>query len=307
MLDVAQCRILHSRSNDQMDSYVLRYKKSSLFLFNQFFSESSMFVSDQRLILKTCGGTRLLDALPHILQLAERYGGFTTVSNVYYSRKNFLRPFLQPDPHKSFNDEVDILTMFFPHGEAYCMGPINSTDCWYLFAINQRGPISKRIDHTLEIQMTELPSEVLNIYTKEACETGRACTRKSGLIDLLPPESIIHEELFEPVGYSMNALIGQTDEYVSVHVTPEPAFTYVSFETNQSNECLYKQTLNILKCFKPRKFIMTLFTNKESNNGKKSQQRLWNEEISGYRRNALQFVRLAVSSVQFNSYICLLE
>lgn len=48
--------------------------------------------------------------------------------------------------------------------------------------------------------------------------------------------------------------------------------------------------------FRPRKFIMTLFTNNESKQGNSSQQRLWDEEISGYRRIALQFVRLAVST-----------
>jgi S-adenosylmethionine decarboxylase len=61
---------------------------------------------------------------------------------------------------------------------------------------------------------------------------------------------VIHEELFEPVGYSMNGLVANTDQYVTVHVTPEQQFAYVSFETNQRRKCLYKQTLNVLECFK---------------------------------------------------------
>ncbi|KIH49989.1 putative adenosylmethionine decarboxylase, partial [Ancylostoma duodenale] len=62
MLDIARCKVLHSAHTDHLDSYVL--------------SESSLFVSERRLILKTCGSTRLLAALPTIIQLAKDYGGF---------------------------------------------------------------------------------------------------------------------------------------------------------------------------------------------------------------------------------------
>lgn len=82
------------------------------------------------------------------------------------------------------------------------MGPMNSSDCWYLFAMTMsslRVELPPHSDHTLEIQMTDLPSDILKIYSKAACQTGRACTRKSGLLELMPPESLVHEELFEPV------------------------------------------------------------------------------------------------------------
>lgn len=48
----------------------------------------------------------------------------------------------------------------------------------------------------------------------------------------------------------MNGLIPDSDQYVTIHVTPEPKFSYVSFETNQRRECLYEQTLKVLNCFK---------------------------------------------------------
>lgn len=125
---------------------------------------------------------------------------------------------------------------------------MNSADCWYLFAMSSAR--SAPADHTLEIQMTELPPEVLKLYGQASFSSGRACTRASGIIDLNPFGTIIHEELFEPVGYSMNGLVANTDQYVTVHVTPEPQFAYVSFETNQRRKCLYKQTLKVLECFK---------------------------------------------------------
>ncbi|KAI6182352.1 S-adenosylmethionine decarboxylase proenzyme [Aphelenchoides bicaudatus] len=288
MLDVANCRVLHARSNDKLDSYVL--------------SESSLFVSDYRMILKTCGGTRLLDAIPCILSLAKRHGGFDIVSNVYYSRKNFIKPHLQPDPHKSFNDEVEYLSNIFPDGEAYCLGPMNSADCWYLFAMSS-ARFPNHVDHTLEIQMSDLPQEVLKLYSQESFSTGRACTRASGLMDLIPFGTVIHEELFEPVGYSMNGLVANTDQYVTVHVTPESQFAYVSFETNQRRKCLYKQTLKVLECFKPRNFIMTMFTTNESHNGKSSQNLLWNREIPNYHRVNLQFVRLAHDTLVYAQFV----
>ena len=40
----------------------------------------------------------------------------------------------------------------------------------------------------------------------------------------------MHDVLFEPCGYSLNAMKGDT--YYTMHVTPEEDFSYASFETN---------------------------------------------------------------------------
>jgi S-adenosylmethionine decarboxylase len=72
----------------------------------------------------------------------------------------------------------------------------------------------------------------------------------SGIDRLLPLGTVVDSHLFDPCGYSMNGIIEGTDRYVTIHITPEPAFSYVSFETNQDQKCLFEQTIRVLKCFR---------------------------------------------------------
>ncbi|KAL3272641.1 hypothetical protein HHI36_014106 [Cryptolaemus montrouzieri] len=197
LLKIVRCEIISFTRNEQIDAYVL--------------SESSMFISKRRFILKTCGTTTPLLCLEHLLLLAEQYAGFTEVEDLFYSRKNYRRPDLQITPHKHFDQEVRLLDSLFPDGAAYCLGAINR-DCWYLYTLN---PLTKRTrksaiamdepDQTLEILMTELDPEVMTIFTKEECLNATEATKKSG-IDKIIPNMVIDDYLFEPCGYSMNGV-----------------------------------------------------------------------------------------------------
>jgi S-adenosylmethionine decarboxylase len=83
MLELAACEIVSVRNGVSFDAYVL--------------SESSLFVYPDRMVLKTCGTTRLLDSVPRITELA---AGLNLVpSRVKYSRASFLFPEKQPEPH----------------------------------------------------------------------------------------------------------------------------------------------------------------------------------------------------------------
>lgn len=49
---------------------------------------------------------------------------------------------------------------------------------------------------------------------------------------------------------------------MTIHITPEPDFSYVSFETNIP-KASYKEVIQkVLDIFRPGKFVLTLFTNK---------------------------------------------
>jgi hypothetical protein len=72
----AACCIVSSNHNEHFDAYVL--------------SESSLFVYEDKLVLKTCGTTRLLAAVPTILQLAA--GLDMGPRRCKYSRASFLFP-----------------------------------------------------------------------------------------------------------------------------------------------------------------------------------------------------------------------
>ena len=62
MLENVKCEIISMSRNGQVDAYVL--------------SESSMFISQRRFILKTCGTTTPLECIRDLLAMAKLFAGF---------------------------------------------------------------------------------------------------------------------------------------------------------------------------------------------------------------------------------------
>lgn len=246
ILDLVNCKILSTTTTRDLDSYVL--------------SESSLFVNKQRILLKTCGTTTLLEAVQPIIEAAHKYCGFDAIEDVFYSRKKFMRPDLQKSPHHSFEDEVEYLQDIFNGGAAYALGRLNS-ECWYLYTLGKPTSI-KLPDQTLEIIMTKLDPEIMNIFTKEVCSNGEECSEKSG-IDKIFPNAILDAYLFDPCGYSVNAILPK-GHYFTIHITPEPNCSYVSFETNAESHDYPDLIRRVLAMFKPDEFIFTFFANDAS-------------------------------------------
>lgn len=284
MLTIAKCEIISSMSNSHVDAYVL--------------SESSMFLSKRRIVLKTCGTTTPLDCLEKMIWLVKKFTGYDMVEDVFYSRKNFQRPDLQLSPYRSFEREVTTLDKFFVEGAAYCMGNL-SRDCWYMYTLNPmdhyvNGKEYRDNDQSIEILMSDLDPKVMDIFHKKNTSSAEHATQKSGIHKLVPGMKI-DDVLFEPCGYSMNAVHQDSNsdsglgEYATIHITPEMAFSYVSFETNIPSESYMDLVIQVINTFLPGKFIITFYATRTSVASSFHQELKKCPRIDDCRRNDIQF------------------
>lgn len=288
LMTVARCEIVSSTSNHHIDSYVL--------------SESSLFVSDSRIILKTCGTTRLMDAVGEILRLAEKYARMPLVANMFYSRKSFQKPHLQCFKHRDFETETEHLDEFFNDGTSYCLGSLKDDLRWYLYTLQSPRAAIPGSDQTLEILMHDLDPDVMDVFTQSRSGTAAIARQKSGISKLMPDRMRVDDKLFDPCGYSLNGIMEDSDEYTTIHITPENEFSYVSLETNHDQNGFFEMTTDTLKCFRPGRFLLTVFANRESTSGRNAQNLIWNRHIDGYKQAGLQFVLLTDHTLVYAHY-----
>jgi len=110
---------------------------------------------------------------------------------------------------------------------------------------------------TINMMMFDMDSVVASIFYQGTNGlTGKEMTMKADIASLCPG-ALIDEAAFTPCGYSMNALLH--DAYTTIHITPEPQCSYVSFETNASLENYDSLVRNVLGVFRPRRFVLTMF------------------------------------------------
>ena len=110
----------------------------------------------------------------------------------------------------------------------------------------------------------------------------------------LYPDAQIDSFLFEPCGYSSNGL--QDDRYFTIHVTPEPACSYASFESNIPVEESHAshdghspiETLvsQVTRIFDPESFTVTFFTSHhhKDNHSHSHMVRSMGSLAGGYKR-----------------------
>lgn len=236
MLDLAKCTIISSKSNQHFDSYVL--------------SESSLFVYDYKVMVKTCGTTTLLLCIEKLMEIARSVN--LAVEFVSFSRKNLIYPHLQCYPHNTWNDEVEYLNKFFD-GTAYVLGPLTQ-EHYYIYIADYRDDIDGEPEVTLEIMMHDLPLDVCNKFYKK--ENTSVDAKFPGVIDIIPG-SETDEYNFEPCGYSMNGLY--KNSFSTIHVTPEQHCSYASYETNLVLPCYNRLLSRVLEIFKPGSFTLAFF------------------------------------------------
>jgi S-adenosylmethionine decarboxylase proenzyme len=148
LMSLAACTIVSSRTNAHLDAYVL--------------SESSLFVYPTKWVLKTCGTTKLLNAVPRLLEMAaERLG--MAPRRCKYSRASFLFPEQQPAPYSDgFDSEARFLRTHFGHlgngGSAYVLGDMFNGLQWHVYVADAHGadaayrPASGKPFHKFEVR-----------------------------------------------------------------------------------------------------------------------------------------------------------
>ena len=120
-MTAAECLIVSARAAPSFDAYVL--------------SESSLFVYESKVVLKTCGTTKLLEAIPVFLAEAAVLG--MAPRRVKYTRSTFDRPEEQP-LEGCFARETAVLERLFgalgpDGGNAFVLGSATKGVQWHVY------------------------------------------------------------------------------------------------------------------------------------------------------------------------------
>merc|ERR1719181_2502450 len=221
ILKTANCEILSKVTNTNCDVKKARRQRG---VTAYLLSESSLFVYDNRIVLKTCGKTTPLAALPELLALGGKKGRSASprhVSTVLYSHPAYFRPELQEPLYRHFDEECRFLESYFPEGEAHHLGPKGRGVDVFVANYLPADVISDFVQ--AEVYVTGLGPDALEKFGQEKCGavTEFWDTQNCEQVD---------EFRFEPYGYSANAL--RTGFYTTVHASPQASCAYMSWSTN---------------------------------------------------------------------------
>lgn len=216
----AKIQIINSISNSHTDAYLL--------------SESSLFVYDHRLILITCGQSQLVSSVLYFL----KHYPDSQISSLFFQRKNEFFPLNQ---RTHFMHDIRKLSKKIK-GKYYRFGDLHER-YFYLFHMDQSYYPTPE-DQTVEILMYGLKGELSNILNQasQASEIRKYLNWSECF-----PGFSIQDHIFEPSGYSLNAI--REKEYFTVHVTPQEIGFYISFETNiqESPKDIIKKVILLLQ------------------------------------------------------------
>lgn len=202
MVSYCQAKVLSKIANKYCSAYLL--------------SESSLFVWDDHFIIVTCGETSLINAIEFFIKRVSP----NDVTQLIFQRKNEY--FAQAQP-SSFLDDIKTLQQHF-NGNASRFGALDSHHN-YLYHLDKQSQPAAPSYELLAYQISQQASSML-------CEKNlnSAKIRDFLQLDQLLAGFVIDDYVFEPYGYSLNAI--RDSQYLTIHVTPQETSSYVSVETN---------------------------------------------------------------------------
>jgi len=232
---VKQCgaKILSSIENEHCKAFLL--------------SESSLFVWHNRLLIITCGLTQLIKSVEFLLLHIDKQA----LEQVIYQRKN---EYFAPAQFTSFGEDIHQL-------EQYCAGKafrFGALDTHHNYIFHSEHNSLKNLEK-YKSSNNLAPNKTYEIVAYQICSDASEHLTTENLsnhnirdylqLTTLLPDFIFDDFVFEPYGYSINAIKG--DDYFTIHVTPQADSSYVSFCSSLN---LISMAAKILAILKPRSF-----------------------------------------------------
>ena len=228
MVEACAATVLSTLRNEVCDAYLL--------------SESSLFVWQDRLVLITCGQTKLVESILYFLD----HVNVSHIAQMLFQRKNELYSEMQ---HSNFASDVERLQKRV-QGVQILFGDTfgHRAEVFHLEQDFQ----SASEDRTYELLMYAIDGTSSQYFSQSGLKVDHI-REKLRLSEYLEGWEI-DDFVFEPCGYSMNAING--DRYCTIHLTPQQGYSYVSFETNVSLDEIIAIPLAV---FNPETFDVVLY------------------------------------------------
>lgn len=224
----SDAKILSKISNDEVKAFIL--------------SESSLFVWNDRLLLLTCGNTRLVSSVMYFLAQVDK----SAILQLIYQRKNEYCSHLQHSHATVDTKQLQTLN----DGKLMRFGELDSHHS-YLYHLDNDYTCSAS-DKTYEVLIYNIDKKISSLLSQ--CNIEKSKVRDLLQLDKLIPGFDLDDVVFEPIGYSLNAIRGR--DYFTVHLTPQAKSSYVSFESNLN---LIDIIPTILSIFSPSSIDVVTF------------------------------------------------
>jgi len=190
------------------------------------------------------------------------------VDDVFFSRCNFMYPQFQPVLHCNFENEVDYLNGYF-NGKSVVLGTRDRAR-WHCYTKNGENGLntirSSEFSQSLEMVLFDLDPDAMKYYFRDFRRCHNSDKSDQNAFDIdghvmtgcgIPDNAIVDTHCFDPCGYSLNGIFG--GKYWSIHITPEPEGSFVSFETDFIGDCGYRETVEkVVRLFGPKRFSVAV-------------------------------------------------
>ena len=232
----------------QADAFVLS-KIQNQDIHAYLLSESSLFVWKNRVLLITCGNTQLVNAA-HFFQ---KHFPKNKIQALIFHRHQSIQPELQKT---NFHEDAQSLSNQLKGGSQHYSE--NYQGDLFFF-----GSLNNELLNRKEILMLQGLSGGFAEHLQNGEATNDLIESKLG-IKYYFPQFTIDQFTFTPKGYSLNGI--NSENYLTIHITPEKLSTYLSLESSLPKLELINFIDHLKQIFQPQNSKLLHFS-EDKNNG----------------------------------------